>query len=379
MNSAPLDHKAMHAVSPTALSAYARSLGWSKGEPFGASSDVYQHDGHAEIVLPRTQNIADYASVVWRLLSAFSDVTMLPALSVYRDLVTADRDVVRFRLLDSADDGAIPVEVGVTAIQAARDLILSAACSLRERRAAFRAGANREATDYLEQVRIGQTELGSYVVRVLSPVVPYPMQGSLFDDAEPSEQPLGRQMTHHLARTLDAARQATDQASSGDEDAFQQAVQAGVSANLCEALEKMSGTGSTVQASFSWACTRPLSNVVSSLRFVAADSPVLREAGQVLRAKEPSPDQSVFGFVKRLERDEHQSDGTISVTGLVEGRRRTVRATLSQSDYHRVIEAHRTKSAVVLRGDLERSSKIWRLVNPVLENVISNEEDSEMG
>ena len=377
MNSAPLDHSAMQAISPTALSAYARSLGWSKGEPFGASSDVYQHDLQAEIVLPRSQNIADYASVVWRLLSAFSEATTLPPLSVYRDLVTADRDVVRFRLLDSAEDGAIPVEIGVAAIQAARDLILSAACSLNSRRAAFRAGANRDATEYLEQVRIGQTEHGSYVVRILSPVVPYPMQGSLFDDAEPGEQPLGRQMTQHLAHTLDAARQATDRANSGVEDAFQKAVSAGVSANFCEALEKMSGIGSTVQASFSWAYTRPLSNQMSSLRFVAADGPVLREAGKVLRAKEPSPGQTVFGFVKRLERGKHQSDGVISVTGLIDGQRRSVRATLTQSDYHRAIEAHTNKSAVVLRGDLERSAKLWHLVNPVLVDVISIDDDFE--
>ena len=366
----------MLAVSPTALSAYARSLGWTKTEPFGASADVYQHEQQAEIVVPRTQNIADYANVVLRLLSAFAQAQALPELSIYRDLVTADRDIVRFRLLESAEDGAVSVETGVAVMQAVRDLLLAAACSLNDRRATFRAGANREATEYLQQVRIGQTEQGSYVVTVLSPVIPYPMQGSLFDDSEPSEQPLGRRMTRHLAGALEAARQATDQASSGVDDAFQQVVAEGVSANFCDALDNLAGTGSAVQASFSWACTRPISHVVSALRFVSADGPVLKEAVKVLRLKEPLPDQTVFGFVKRLERDVHQADGRIAVTGLVDGRRRTVQASLSQSDYQRAIEAHGSKSAVVLKGDLERFATNWRLVNPTLESVILYEDET---
>ena len=95
-------------------------------------------------------------------------------MTVYRSLVTADRDVIRVRAAGS-DDGSVMLNDGVDLIRGARDLLLSAACSLREPRPVYRAGANREAADLLKQVRLGQTDQGSFVVTLLSPVVPPPM------------------------------------------------------------------------------------------------------------------------------------------------------------------------------------------------------------
>lgn len=85
-----LDASAMEAISPAALAAYARRLGWRKMEPYGDTSDVYVHDAKPEILIPRTQRLADYARVVAALIEAFADETGHDVLSVHRMLAATD-------------------------------------------------------------------------------------------------------------------------------------------------------------------------------------------------------------------------------------------------------------------------------------------------
>ena len=82
------DVEALRAVSPAALSAYARANGWVQGERYGDFSDFYRAEGLPEIILPRTQQLGDYANVVSRLIGIFAGVDEL---TLYCDLVTSER------------------------------------------------------------------------------------------------------------------------------------------------------------------------------------------------------------------------------------------------------------------------------------------------
>ena len=371
------DPKALAAVSPAALSAYARSLGWTRAEVYGEHSDIYSADGLPEVILPRTQNLADYASVVSRVMAIFSDAADTDTLSLYRDLVTADRDVIRLRVSESGDDGSVPVSAGVDLMVGAREMVLAAACSLQDPRPVYRAGANRDATEYLNQVRLGQTEQGSFVVTMLTPVIPPRVQQVFPDEFEPNDDPIGRQMTKHLESALAATRTATEQTTTGAIDAFREAVARGVSANLCEAIVTLLEPFPTLDTSFSWARTRPVDTRASSFRFASADAPILREAARSLRAQEPRQDVPVFGVVQRLQRGEHETEGTISLRASIDGKNQTVVAVLSQSEYERAIEAHKNKAPVVMTGDLERVRQRWRLLSPRILDVIKGDNDPE--
>ncbi len=371
------DTDALSAVSPAALSAYARSLGWIKKEQYGGHSDVYGADDRPEIILPRTQNLADYPNVVSRLVTIFADVSETDVNALYRDLVTADRDVVRLRVTDNSDDGSLPVSAGVNLMVGAREMILAVACSLSEPRPAYRAGANREATEYVRQVRLGQTEQGSFVLTMLTPVIPPRVQQVMEGEFEPNDDPIGRRMTKHLEAALLATRQATEQTNGGDANAFRNAVEQGVSANLCEAIATLLEPFPSLDTSLSWARTRPVERTRSSLRFASADAPILLEAARSLRSHEPQEDVPVFGIVQRLRRGEQETDGTISLTASIDGRNQSVVAMLSQSDYERAIESHKKKAAVVMRGDLQRVGQRWRLLNARVEDVIRGGDDPE--
>ena len=228
------DRDALRAVSPAALSAYARTAGWTKLESYGEHSDVYAAERMPEVILPRTQRLGDYASIVSQLIEIFAKMAERDELSLYRDLVTADRDVVRVRVTES-DDGSLTVNDAVDLVGGSRDMLLAAACSLREPQPLYRAGANKEASDLLSRVRLGQTEQGSFVVTLLTPVVPSFIP-TLFEDPDDHGAPIQRRMTRRLAEALAAAREATENAVSGDQTAFADSVDKGVSANLLRSV-----------------------------------------------------------------------------------------------------------------------------------------------
>ena len=67
-----------------------RSHGWVQAGTYGAHSDVYIGRALPEILLPRTAHLADYPSVVSRLITVFANVAGIDQIAVYEDILAAD-------------------------------------------------------------------------------------------------------------------------------------------------------------------------------------------------------------------------------------------------------------------------------------------------
>ncbi len=367
------DREALKAISPAALAAYARSAGWQRGEIYRLHSHVYAGQDRPEIIVPRTDHLGDYATVVSTLIKVFAQVADQDELTIYRSLVTGDRDVVRVRVAD-ADDGSLELNQGVDLIGGARDLVLSAACSItRPGQKVYRAGANQEAKDLVEQMRLGQTDQGSFVITVLTPVVPPQLQQELFPNLEDRDAPIQRKMTRHLLEALQAARESTERAAAGDGNALASMAEQGVSANLCDALVSLIRPFSNLDVGVSWARTRPAPLPEATVRFGKADSPILEEAARLFRERAPREGVHLPGFVQLLRRPETEDDGTIRLKAHIEGQEQSVTTVLAQSDYEKAVQAHRDRAMVTLKGDLERQGQRWRLLNGQVEAVLANE------
>ena len=371
------DRNALLAVSPAALSAYARASGWKRQDAYRVHSDVYVGEARPEIIVPRTERLGDYASAVAMLIDTFASVADEDELTVYRDLVTADRDVVRVRAAES-DDGSVGLDDGVNLVSGARDLLLSAACSIREPQPVYRPGANREAAELLKRMRLGQTDQGSFVVTLLTPIVPRPMP-ALFPDPDDGNAPIERRATRRLVEAVAAAQQATERAAAGDDGAFEGTVSSGVSANLCEALVRIIEPFPTLDVGVSWARTRPVAIQRTVVRFGQADAALLREAAHSLRERAPRPDVRLHGFVRLLARREAEDDGTIRLATDIDGRQQSVVAVLGRADYERAVQAHKDRALVVLAGDLERAGQRWRLLNSHVDGVLRDDEQESRG
>ena len=360
MNASIRDKTVLAAVSPAALSAYARSAGWVSTEPYGDHSDVYTADGLPEIVLPRTQEIGDYANVVSQVIAIFAQAADMDDLALYRDLVTADRDVIRVRAVGmDVEEGEVTLGDGVRLVNGASGMLQAAVRSLWDRRLFYSGRANQEANDYLGRVSLGQTEQGRFTVTLLTPVVP-PVQ-EFWD-----EDPIERQVTERLYEALAATREAIERTSARDDEAFITAVPRGASANLCKALVELIEPFPSVDVGLSWARTRPRKKARDVVRFDNDHAPILKKAARSLRENKPerSQDRQLIGFVQQLKRNEDERAGTITLRADIDGQPRSVTTVLNPNDYEQAIEAHRSKWRITVEGDLERVGNNWCLRHP---------------
>ncbi len=370
MNINLYDRNTLLDVSPTALSAYARTAGWEKHGTYRTHSDIYVGEDLPEIIIPRTEHLGDYASVVARLIKSFARAGHQEETSVYRSLVTTDRDAIRLRVGES-EEGSVKLNRGVNLIQGARDMLLAIACSLDKSKGVYRVGP--KATEIVSGFRLGQTDRGCFVVTILTTVIPPPIP-SLFPDQPDPDAPAERRLTTRLMEALTVVRTAAEQTASGDEDAFRDATKSGVSANLCEALDKILSSFSTLDVCVSWAQIRPNTRPNRTIRFGVKDAPLLQHVAQIFREHAPQPDIELPGHVQLLKRRENEEDGTIRLNTFVDEKQHLVTALLERQDYEQAVQAHRDKAMVVLSGDLERTGQRWRLWNPSLKRVLSQEE-----
>ena len=361
----------LRAISPASLSAYARLSGWEKAEPYGAHSDVYVATDLPEVILPRTQRLADYAEVAARLIQIFAKTADMDESELLRELTIADSDAIRVRV---SDDHAVTVTDGIALIAGAKDMISAAARSLFDSKAAYQGRPAKEIVDYLKRVRLGDMEQGSFVVTLLPPAVPPTMDGLQSppsreqiagahhsSDEWLENEPIERQTTWRLADALGATREAMAETIGGGGDAFSNAISRGTSANLCKALADMTAPFDALDLSLTWALTRPTPTADTAVRFefTHEDSYILREAARVLRERRVRTNVRLIATIEGLKREGRE----VALRTYLDGGTRTVVAHLMHGDYERAIDLHKTNAKVELEGDLECSGHRRSLLN----------------
>ena len=365
------DLDTLRALKPLELVQYLRAKGWQQDSDLGTKATLWvRPDGDDnEIVLPKRRDFGDFDLRMSEVLRTLAKTEARSQLDILRDVQTASADLVRLRApARDAVDGSLAIEAAVSLVESARDLMLAAACAAIDKRSHFATRKAQQATDYLQRVRMGQTERGSFVLTILSPVPPAlkSEQGALFPVQPPD--PYERTVTRTLARSLAAVSVAAETAAAqGDMQPFIDAVQWGVSANLCEAIVRISHVSidEGIDVSIAWSPSRMVAgDTPHRIRLQGDAIPLIEEAGRLFRETSPVDDFELQGAVIGLHRPEGAPVGRITVAGFVEGQARKVQIDLPEPDYLKAITAHEQEAIVLCTGELVKQGRSYRLQNP---------------
>ena len=321
------------------------------------------------MLVPMASAFSDFSRRVRELIETLQVEEKRGLPEILEDVTTPHADIVRARLAPDGDtNGTLPLEDGANVFQQMRDLMLSAACAAVSPREVFAKRKPDQAMKYLREARIGQTQRGSYVITVLSPLPPAFLSGNqTLLLAEVEEEPFTRRTVRILADALTATAEGVQSAAaSGKLDALTAGVARGVSANLCEAilgLHEGSG-GRGLEFSFSWAPSRGAPGNIKSVQRLQADSmPYLEEASRDFRQTSELEGAEVFGVVHRLQHlDGNAAD--VTIVGTVDAERRTVVTELQGEAHNIAIRAYQERLAVRCLGELVKDRKSYRLKNP---------------
>jgi hypothetical protein len=373
------DMTTIAALSPIHVGAYLTAIGWRDVGPFGAHGRRYSRtlSGETcELVLPTRASITDFPKRMFELVEDLARAEKRSARSVAFDLSLTAFDVVRIRSRDADDYGSIRFAEGLQLCEEAKNLLIASAraASADIPKKAWKGRRPEIINDYLQRVRLGQTEKSSFSLTVLSPysfdVGQHPQTSLFADDA------FGRRVTRTFANALCAVESALSEVQPSPIPAFEGKVNAGVSAELCQALGNLACNELGVEITVNWTPAKPVPRI-ARLSLTPSDGAILTEVARVFARDEPEPDTAIEGIITQISEDPHTFDGSTTVEAAVEGRLRRVRVNFDPHYRNVLIEAFRQRKPIRVEGELASEGTRLHLRNARGLVIMPNQDSDE--
>jgi len=356
------------ALRPLAVRLYAESRGWVS-VPLEARFWLVRHPDHElrQLQIPMDADDVGFVDAMLDVVARLARVEERSPESVLNDLQSPDADILRVRVASRGSEGGqLSLAADVDLREGARRALLAAACSVVNPVRYHPRLSRSEADALLSACRAGQTERGSYVVKIICPLHAV--------DLPDQTLPFTRQVTTYLMRSTarlvdnieqDRLEQYTDDGGN-DSDAP-------LSANLCDALLRMQPENDEgqIELSTSWAADRriiPPTSAQAPSR-VSIKAEYFAEIEQVAKLLRPSTsesgEQQLIGTVEQLSGavgTDGRRAGEVLLTLLKDNEQLRARASLDAAQYEVALAAHERGDAyVVLRGVLHRSPRVSRV------------------
>lgn len=317
------------------------------------------------LLVPLEEDAPDFPELMTDAVQALRHLpSESAAFTLISRLTALPTDQFAFAKETSAPKGWIRWEEGEALVSSARALLIAGAKSTRERLAYFGNRYGQFANRFLDEVMMGQTEVGSYVVRAYVPVDrPIPTHGG--SNAEGVEHLFGqdavasRDVSQAVVRALASTTEAIAHFREFNNLSAFLAPELGLSYEVVTAVKRIAENSAQASVSVSW--ERGSDQLDSNERefvFTADHVPVLERAANELVQPEPRQNVSAIGTVHLLSRSEAGGPGVIGITTLSGRPAKKVRVHLSEEDYHRAINAHDHGHIVHVQGDLEKEGNL---------------------
>ncbi len=358
-------------VTSEQLEAYLQHKQWFAAGKIRSVATVWHREGddEAEVVVPLSY-AKDFRQRVTEALAAIASFEKREVPDVLSEVKRLLANVITVRVIHSdTTDGTIPINDGVLLISKAKDLLSAAAHSIYAKRKQFTGPAPKEAKSYLDTLLLGQTEIGSYIVNVIAPI----QANVALDQATAAAVPLAEAITLNLVTGLEALEKAgIAYEEKGDMKAFDVAVQAGASANMCDALLGFSGTNHnrTFEITVTAAPGPLFESEPKKFEFDGKHVALLEKVSGYYKDDYVLHQRKLIGYISKLSRPQDETSGTITLDSTLGDTERKVQVELTGDDYHMAVLAHDNSKLVRVEGDVHIKSKSARLLNPTNFGVI---------
>ena len=363
-----VDKALVSQLRPLAVKQYAESRAWLSVPLESVRFWLLRHPDHhlRQLQIPMDASDVGFVDAMRDVIARLSEIEGRPADAVLADLLWPDADILRVRIASPASAaGQLSLASDVELREGVRRALLASACSVVKPARYHPRLSRSEADAFLAACRAGQTERGSYVVKVICPL----HAGDLPNDE--TAAPFTRQVTTYLMRSTARLVEdiENDQLHEYEIDIAADAA-APLSWNLCDALLRMrpEGDQGQVELATRWAADRrfsPPANVPARVSIKAEYFQAIEQVARVLRPTREAREQQLIGTVEQLSGtvdDEGRRAGEVQFTLLEDGEPLRVKAILDVEQYEVAMRAHQGgETYVVLHGVLHRGTRTSRI------------------
>ncbi|WUS96027.1 hypothetical protein OHA46_04710 [Streptomyces sp. NBC_00708] len=335
-------------VDPAVLGALLARHGWQRrGGSGGSYSRWTPPGGTAGLLVPHTRTFPDSEDLLSEALTALARSATPSAREVLVALAVPSDEIRWWREVPEPPAGAADWLGAEQLHGAARQILLAGALAVRGRAGYHGARRRRRALAALGPVLIGPAP-GGRTLTAFVPVAP------------------GRPVAVRLHHALHATREAVDyQRATGGMEAFDNAVAAGVSRELTEALVALVRGSEGAAIALDWAPAAGTPDGCPArpepVEFTPGDLPALRRAGARYLRDEPAVTVRITGAVVRLRRSGPRGAGIVRLRVLAGAEVPHVRIELDEEAYRIAGQAHLVGLPVRVEGRLESRGGFRRL------------------
>jgi len=333
---------------------YLQAKGWKSHQSRRQEVGIWRTpDGTEEVLVPLTRELGDYALTLRRVAESIARVEARDVARVLGDLARPRADALRFGLFGEATaDGTTSLLSGVDFFESIRSALAAGACAAKRPQAHFPRMGFAEASEYVARCRLGQTEFGSYVVAVATP-----LELGVADELETPN--FGRRATESLVRGVS---ELVTHVRAHTEDQLLNAV-GPVSSNLCQAIVGMAPPDESVdiQLQASWSPLLPSSVTAAPLRVEHELYERIELLGDRLRASSaPERLELIVALVSRLSGapdGQGRMSGEVVLNPVFPNGLRRLSVRLSAEQYEIAGQAHLRNAYVRTAGTLRRTGR----------------------
>ncbi len=176
-------------ITPNELRDFAKASGWILVKE--AIQDELYVLNHSEnkkrqIIFPSDSNAPGYLDSLQLVLEKLSEIQKIPVSTIVSYIQELHDDSIVFRISNSRNENAsLPLNYAVSAINGAKEVLLSGACTVLKPQLHHPRLSRSEATELLSKSRFRHTEKGSFSLKVTTPIKAMDLHPKLFGEDIP--------------------------------------------------------------------------------------------------------------------------------------------------------------------------------------------------
>jgi len=348
------------------VSKYLNNLGWKAIPVKRKHIEVFQIDENGvffQVDLPVSKEFRDYKIAMYRCIESIAQSLNKSVEQVILELLNPLSDVLRLRIRESElDTGSIYFEDAIRLYDNAKKLLWATIKDIVSPKLRHIRRAENLIDEFISNCRFGQTEIGSYVVSVVCPILDISnnqyKQLSLFSKEDEAADSITRQVVNKLITSVQKVKESINQGK------FEELIHENAETNNCisinflEALSEINiyRKDSILDISAQYAPTIRKNRLDNAS--VTIDHNYYDPISTFVRDKTPQEGEvmSFFGRIKRLSAQpdiKTRDSGSITIVFLSKNNKGVYASVnLTKEDYNAAIEAHKDGKMIKIVGVL---------------------------
>lgn len=353
-------------LPPINLSSYLEKKGWVKDGSVGSKAIIWHRSEEKnydfEVIQPIDTSVRGFEQKINEAIKSISEFENRKPSLVLDDILNFYADLVKIRVVhNDVESGSIPLDDGVLLIEKSKDLLIASTLSTFKKKKYFSGCRPIDAQDFISKLRLGQTEIGSFIVNLISPIT---VSQNVQEESDKTS--LTRSVITNLSKSLASISSAIEKYST-DKDVFhfEKIVSDGVSANLCDALVGLSGSSKarSFEISIKLAGVElDEQKIKTHYSFRPSQLPAIENASEFYKGNYVLDNYTALGLITKMKHIQGEDFGEVTINSKVNGSYKNVTIQLALEDYWNAVQAHKSISYITCSGNLIVTPKTATLI-----------------